>query len=126
MAPAWFRTVSWVMAALYLLSVAVQYNDPDPLRWMAIYGSAAVAAALLPSRRWAIGLALGVAAAALIWAVALTPEIWGRVGFADLWKKMSEKGGAVEIEREVGGLALVVAWMVPGALLRRRQLHAKP
>lgn len=124
MAPAWFRTVSWVMAALYLLSVAVQYNDPDPLRWMAMYGAAAVAAALLPSRRWAIGLALSVAAAALLWAVVLTPDIWGRVGFTDLWKKMSEKGGAVEIEREIGGLALVVAWMVPGALLRRRQLRA--
>lgn len=122
MAPAWFRTVSWVMAALYLLSVGVQYNDPDPLRWMAIYGAAAVAAALLPSQRWAIGLALAVAAAALVWAVLLTPEIWGRVGLTDLWKKMSEKGGAVEIEREIGGLVLVIAWMVPGALLRRRQL----
>jgi hypothetical protein len=124
MAPSWFRNASWGMAALYLLSVAVQYNDPDPLRWIAIYGAAAVAAAWLPSRRWAIGLALATAVAALVWAVALTPEIWGRVGFSDLWKKMSEKGGAVEVEREIGGLVIVVGWLVPGALLRRRQLRA--
>ena len=27
------------MAVLFLFAVAVQYNDPDPLRWMVIYES---------------------------------------------------------------------------------------
>ncbi|HRC58638.1 MAG TPA: transmembrane 220 family protein, partial [Kofleriaceae bacterium] len=119
-APVWFRTTSWVMAALYAVSVALQYNDPDPLRWMAIYGAAAVASAMLPTRRFAVPLALATAGAALLWAALLFPEIWGRVGFTDLWKKMSEKGGAVEIEREIGGLAIVVCWLLPAALLRHR------
>jgi hypothetical protein len=123
-APLWFRCVSWAMTALYLVSVALQYNDPDPLRWMAIYGAAAVVSAFLPLRRWAMPVAYAVAAAALLWAVVLTPEIWGRVGFTDLWRKMSEKGGAVEVEREIGGLVIVVGWMVIGSLLRRRQLRA--
>ena len=120
-APVWFRTVSWVMAALYAVSVALQYNDPDPLRWMAIYGAAAVASAMLPARRWAIPLALATAGAAVLWAALLFPELWGKVGFTDLWRKMSEKGGAVEVEREVGGLIIVAGWLVPAALLRRRQ-----
>lgn len=123
-APIWFRSVSWAMTALYLVSVALQYNDPDPLRWMAIYGAAAVASAFLPLRRWAIPLSFAVAAAALVWAVVLFPDIWGRVGFTDLWRKMSEKGGAVEVEREIGGLVIVVGWLVLGASLRRRQLRA--
>ena len=122
-APIWFRNVSWAMAALYLFSAALQYNDPDPLRWMAIYVAAAVAAAALPLRRWAIPLSFVVALAALAWAAILTPEIWGRVGFTDLWRKMSEKGGAVEVEREIGGLVIVVGWLVAGALMRRRQLR---
>lgn len=122
-APVWFRSVSWAMTALYLVSVGLQYNDPDPIRWMLIYGAAAVASTFLPLRRWAIPFAFVVAAAALIWAVVLTPEIWGRVGFTDLWRKMSEKGGAVEVEREIGGLVIVVGWLVIGALLRRRQLR---
>lgn len=120
-APRWFRIVSWVMAALYAFSAALQYNDPDPLRWVAIYLAAAVGAAALPSRRWAIPFSLVVAAAALLWAAVLTPEIWGRVGFTDLWRKMSEKGGAVEVEREIGGLVIVVGWLVFGALFRRRR-----
>lgn len=121
-APVWFRSVAWLMTALYLVSVALQYNDPDPIRWMLIYGAAAVASAMLPLRRWAIPLSFLVAAAALVWAAILTPEIWGRVGFSDMWLKMSEKGGAVEVEREIGGLVIVVGWLVIGALLRRRQL----
>lgn len=123
-APVWFRSVAWAMTALYLVSVGLQYNDPDPIRWMLIYGAAAVCSTFLPLRRWAIPASFLVAAAALIWAVVLTPEIWGRVGFTDLWLKMSEKGGAVEVEREIGGLVIVVGWLVIGALLRRRQLRA--
>jgi hypothetical protein len=123
-APVWFRSVSWAMTALYLVSVGLQYNDPDPIRWMLIYGAAAVCAAFLPRRRWAIPASFVVAAAALIWVVVLTPEIWGRVGFTDLWRKMSEKGGAVEVEREIGGLVIVVGWLVIGGLLRRQQLRA--
>lgn len=122
-APVWFRSVAWLMTALYLVSVALQYNDPDPIRWMLIYGAAAVASAMLPLRRWAIPLSFVVAAAALVWAAILTPEIWGRVGFSDMWLKMSEKGGAVEVEREIGGLVIVVGWLGIGALLRRRQLR---
>jgi uncharacterized membrane protein (DUF485 family) len=123
-APSWFRNVSWVMTALYLFSAALQYNDPDPLRWIAIYTAAAVGAAFLPLRRWAIPFSLVVAVAALVWAAVLTPEIWGRVGFTDLWRKMSEKGGAVEVEREIGGLVIVVGWLVFGAVYRRRQQAA--
>lgn len=122
-APVWFRSVAWLMTALYLVSVALQYNDPDPIRWMLIYGAAAVSSTFLPLRRWAIPLSFFVAAAALVWAAILTPEIWGRVGFSDMWLKMSEKGGAVEVEREIGGLVIVVGWLVIGALLRRRQLR---
>ncbi len=122
-APVWFRSVAWLMTALYLVSVALQYNDPDPIRWMLIYGAAAVASAFLPLRRWAIPLSVFVAVAALAWAAILTPEIWGRVGFSDMWLKMSEKGGAVEVEREIGGLVIVVGWLMIGALLRRRQLR---
>jgi len=123
-APVWFRSVSWAMTALYLVSVGLQYNDPDPIRWMLIYGAAAVCSTFLPLRRWAIPASFFTATVALIWAVILMPEIWGRVGFTDMWRKMSEKGGAVEVEREIGGLVIVVGWLVIGALLRRRQLRA--
>ncbi len=33
-----------LMAALFLIAAALQYNDPDPLRWLAVYGLAALRA----------------------------------------------------------------------------------
>jgi Transmembrane family 220, helix len=122
-APMWFRITSLAMAALYAVSVALQYNDPDPIRWMLIYGAAAVASAALPRKRWAVGLAFTTAIAAAIWAGLLIVQIWGKVGFSDLWLKMSEKGGAVEVEREFGGLAIVAGWLLIAVVLRRRQLR---
>jgi len=46
------RTLSIVMCGLFLLSAAVQYNDPDPLRWMLAYGIAALLSALAARDRY--------------------------------------------------------------------------
>jgi Transmembrane family 220, helix len=32
-----YRVINWVMAVLFLFAAVVQYNDPDPVRWMAMY-----------------------------------------------------------------------------------------
>ena len=34
------RMLHVVMALLFCLSIAVQYNDPDPIAWVCIYGAA--------------------------------------------------------------------------------------
>ncbi len=36
------RIVALILAFLFFLFAAFQYNDPDPSVWMAIYGVAAV------------------------------------------------------------------------------------
>jgi len=56
------------MAALFAFAAAVQYNDPDPLRWMAIYGLAMLACGLALAGRlsWLPPALLGLIA--LIWA----------------------------------------------------------
>ncbi len=35
-----FKVVGGVFAILFLISAVLQYNDPDPLFWIAIYGMA--------------------------------------------------------------------------------------
>lgn len=37
-----FKGYAWVFGALCLVSLILQYNDPDPLVWMMIYGVSAV------------------------------------------------------------------------------------
>lgn len=117
--PTWFRYASWVMAVLFAVCVLLQLNDPDPVRWMAIYGAAMVVSAALPVKRaaWPAGVVVGLAA--LVWAVVLTMHVWGVIHIGDLWKKMSEKGGAVEEGREAGGMWIEAVWLLAASAFRR-------
>ena len=123
MAPRWYTAVCWVFAALFAVCVALQYNDPDPIRWMAIYGAALVASAALPlvrAARWSRPLAYLTAAIAAVWGTVLLVRVWGVISPSDLVEKMSEKGGAVEEGRECGGLLIVAVWLAIAATVRGR------
>jgi hypothetical protein len=115
--PGWFRFASYLMAALLLVCVLLQYNDPDPIRWMAIYGASMVVALLLPAKRALIPVGYLVAAIALGWATYLLVEVWVK----DLVEKMSEKGGAVEEGREAGGLVIAGTWLLFASYFRSRR-----
>ena len=114
----WFKVVSWAMAGLLFLCVALQYNDPDPIRWMVMYGAGAVASVALPIKKPAAALALVVGLVALAWAATLIYAVWGQIELSDLTNKMSEKGGAVEVGREAGGLLIEGVWMMFAAAYR--------
>lgn len=105
------RYVNVFMIVVFLLSVAVQYNDPDGILWMAVYGLAAgLSAAYFFGRlRWTWAAAL--AAIAAVWSVALYPRFAGRVTPAELVDAFSMKTAAIEFAREAGGLLIVVTWM---------------
>lgn len=40
------KTIHFILAMLFTIFAAVQYNDPDPLLWTLIYGSVAIIAAV--------------------------------------------------------------------------------
>ncbi len=119
--PGWFRVLCYVMAVNFAGWVALQYNDPDPIRWMAIYGGTMVVSALLPTKKQLVPVAFLIALTAAVWALILLVGIWGKMGFSDLWLKMSEKGGAVEEGRECGGLAIDAVWLLVAGWLRSRR-----
>jgi hypothetical protein len=119
--PTWFHLASYVMAALLAVCVVLQYNDPDPTRWMLMYGAATIVAALLPAKKQLVPVGFIVAAIALAWAAYLLYAVWGRMDVGDLASKMSEKGGAVEEGREAGGLAIAGVWLVFASAFRRRR-----
>jgi hypothetical protein len=102
------KIAGWIAAALFLFSAALQWNDPDPLAWMAAYG---VAAGL------SIGSSLGhrvrewAAVAALFYAgfaIAASPERLPN-SFEDLVAPQM-KTLVIEETRESLGLALCAAW----------------
>ncbi|MEZ4401167.1 MAG: transmembrane 220 family protein [Kofleriaceae bacterium] len=109
-----------VFALACAASAALQYNDPDPWRWVATYlgaGAAAVVALMTPRRWWMPVVAAAVTAA---WAGWLWAHVAGVVQVTDLWRKMSEKGGRVEEMREAGGLTLAALGCALAARRARR------
>ena len=119
-----FRGLCLVAAILFVFSAALQYNDPDPVQWMAIYlAAAAVSAAVaLRSRRppWFVPTVVGVAA--LVWALTIAPHALGRIPLSRMFQAWEMKNTVVEENRETIGLLIVVFWMaviVLEGLLRR-------
>ena len=96
-----------LFALLCVTSAALQYNDPDPLRWIAIYLAGGVSAMVAILRRPLWWAALLVALAAVIWGTNILMSIIDVVELSDLWRKMSEKGGHAEELREAIGLFIV-------------------
>ena len=103
---------------IYLLSAAVQYNDPDALLWLLIYLAAAMMCAAQYRQhppRWLPRILLAVSVA---WSIALLPSIVGQVSPEEIFASISMRTQAVEEAREIGGLLLVGLW---AAVLSYRQ-----
>lgn len=112
----------WTLALVFALFAAVQYNDPDPLSWMSLYGSVSalfILAALGRSSRVATWLTL---IAALVWAAALLPEFvaWLRMGAPTIVGTMKADKPWIEYTREF--LGLVMAAIACVFLLRTNKI----
>lgn len=97
------------MGLLLLFGAAVQYNDPDPYIWAALYLLAAGVsfAALRMPKAWKVSAA--VATVAFLWAATLAPAAT-RTSFPELFQSWEMMGTAMEQGREFFGLLLVGAW----------------
>ena len=109
-----FRALNGLMAVLFAIAVVVQFNDPDPLRWMAIYG-AALAVSILAAMRGGVPVALPVTVGtiALAWGLLLA----GRSGatlrvYQQMFDAWEMKNTSIEEAREATGLLIVFIWMV--------------
>ena len=105
------------MAVLFAFAAAVQYNDPDPLRWKAMYGLGMLACGLVAGRLPRL-LPARAGLGALVWAGTLAPGVVGRVSVGELFQSYGMLSTAVEEGREMGGLLIVAAWMGALTLVR--------
>jgi len=116
-----FKVANWVMLAAFIFSVVVQYNDPDPVRWMLIYGLAAVACMLMLLRRLRWHLPAAVGATALGWAASLAPHVNGKTTFGEMFQSFDMINTVVEEAREMGGLLIVAGWMAVLVVMSKRK-----
>lgn len=105
------RALRLLMVVLFAVSAALQYDDPDPIPWMAIYAVAAVLTAVGPRLPAGRAVARLVAVTALVWAVLIAPGARG-ADWAEVFGATTMKTQAVEVARETLGLLIVCVWLV--------------
>lgn len=121
-APAWFRYVSWSFALVLLLGAALQFNAPTPLRWIAMYTSAAAITVILPLRLRLHPIAVVVGMVAAIWCGYLAAPVVGLVGFDDFFSTTNANAGLVDRAHDAVGAALVSLWLASAATIATRIL----
>jgi hypothetical protein len=121
-----FRMLNGLMAVLFAVAAVVQFNDPDPLRWVAVYG-AALTVSILAAVRGSVPVALPatVGGIALAWGLLLV----GRSGatlriYQDMFDAWEMTDASVEEAREAIGLFIVFFWMAVVGFFRTSTRHA--
>ena len=119
--------ILYALLSIVLLSfVIVQYNDPDPFVWMAIYGYGAVMlalAALGKYNKWAtlagiIGYAIGI--------IYLFPSVieWvEKEQGNNLMQRMANSKMYIEETRECGGLIIALLFLLFSFIQHQRKSH---
>jgi len=113
------------MALLFAYAAFLQFNDPDPLVWIAMYGAAALpclAAAAGRPAPWPVPAL--VAAIAAVWAIWLATIVFGDQPTTDMFPDQETTGWVIvdaEEGREMGGLAIVAVGMLALAFITRRR-----
>ena len=104
---------NYVMLAVFILCIAVQYNDPDPGIWMLIYGLAAIVCFLASRNQMHWLLPVLICLIVLVWGLRLAHQIPENFSFNEIvFSSWSMKNYGVEIVRELGGLAIILFWMI--------------
>lgn len=101
-----------VMAFLFLVSVLLQLNDPDPWTWMPLYGAAAATCVAADRGRLDPRFAVALAGISLLWAVRIVLALHLDVPLLTALTDWGMHSGGSEESREAGGLLLVALWML--------------
>ena len=109
------------MSVIFAIFVALQWNDPDPYYWMPMYGSAMIACILAALGRLRPWISSTVGLVALVWAITLSPQVFGHARFSDMFQSMKASNPTIEVSREMYGLLIVVVWMAALTLAARRR-----
>lgn len=112
------RIFNYIMGGLFILSAALQYNDPDPFLWISIYGVAALLAYMNIVNKHDRFSHLGVLIACLIYGFTLVFKKDGVISwFQDheaesLVQSMKATKPWIENAREFGGLMIIAIFLV--------------
>jgi hypothetical protein len=112
------------MLLAFVFSVIVQFNDPDPLLWAAIYAAATIVCLVELRRRTRPVIPATLAGVTLAWAATIAPRVVGKVRFTEMFAEFEMANTGIEESREMYGLVFIALWMIAVAIAawRRRSI----
>jgi hypothetical protein len=107
------KIVSLILAALFFTSAALQFNDPDPLYWIVIWGVSGFIALFAAFKKCNPWIILAVLAACTYEAFHLFPAFvtWLSSGAPSIVETMAAESEYIEKVREFLGLLILIASM---------------
>ena len=120
------RFLDLTMALRFAFAAALQFNDPDPMQWIAIYVAACVLSLVaFAGRRVPLAAAIGVFVIAIVWAALIAFGGPAASEYGHMFDAWEMKSPSVEEAREASGLLIVAAWMMVLFIRARRStVHA--
>ena len=104
------KRINLLLSALFILFAYFQFNDPDPIRWIAMYGYIALLMLLAGFDKYYIpAIYLGLLAS-VAWMISLAPEFisWLQGGAESIVGSMKAEKPHIEFTREFLGLVVVI------------------
>lgn len=117
------KILQLVLALLFFLFALVQYNDPDPVGWILIYGFVAGVCAFAAFGRWNRIVILAGMGITLVWVLSLVPAFlaWVRMGMPTITGSMKAEAPHIELMREFSGLFLCLVVLIFQYIQARKQ-----
>ncbi len=102
--------LSLFIAAIFALFAYFQLNDPDPERWVILYGAMALLWVAAAFDRYFLPLIYIVLLASAIWMISLLPDFidWLQTGAESIVGSMKAEQPHIELTREFLGLLIVI------------------
>lgn len=123
-----WRVLNVLMALLFVFAATLQYNDPEPLRWIAIYLAAAVPCVMALRRMpsWILPATIGVIS--VVWETFYVRSGAWSVPLTEAFSTWKMQNQAMLEKREMTGLLLVNGWMLVLviAAVRARRRRRRP
>jgi ABC-type transport system involved in multi-copper enzyme maturation permease subunit len=117
-----------IFALLFLSFAALQYNDPDPLLWILIYGAMVVLCGLAFTGRIFKKALLALAAGYVVYAIILFPSVMEWLQSEDrsmLFDELAKMQNLyIEETREFLGLMICLMVLLTNYLFGTRQIKA--
>jgi hypothetical protein len=115
------RATNGFFGLVFLASVPVQFNDPDPVVWILAYSSAAAMCLAWDRRRLARAVPVLFALVSCVAAAVILAHLPGDVDVGAALTQWGMAASGSEELREMGGLTLVALWSGALAVYGRRR-----